>query len=77
MKKKTKAVIIIIMCAIFLVPLPVGYKDGGTVEYNAILYSVRKVHSMQGHPDGYDIGTQVRILFWTVYDDVRYVPEIS
>lgn len=73
MKKRIKAIIIIIMCAIFLIPFPSWYKDGGTVEYNAILYSIRKVHSIQAK--GYDIGTQVRILFWTVYDDVRYVPD--
>lgn len=73
MKKWVKVVIIIVICAILLVPIPVGYKDGGTVEYNAILYTVRKVHSLQ--PRGYDIGTQVRILFWTVYDDVEYVPD--
>lgn len=73
MKKWVKVVIIIVICAILLVPIPVGYKDGGTVEYNAILYTVRKVHSLQ--PRGYDIGTQIRILFWTVYNDVEYVPD--
>ena len=61
MKKRVKVVIIIVICAILLVPIPVRYKDGGTVEYNAILYTVRKVHSL--HLRGYDIGTQVRILF--------------
>lgn len=73
MKKWVKVVIIIVICAILLVPIPVGYKDGGTVEYNAILYTVRKVHSLQSR--GYDIGTQVRILFWTVYNDVEYYPD--
>ena len=73
MKTRVKVIIIIVICAILLVPIPVGYKDGGTVEYNAILYTVRKVHSLA--PFGYDIGTQVRILFWIVYDDVEYVPD--
>lgn len=73
MKTRVKVIIIIVICAILLVPIPVGYKDGGTVEYNAILYTVRKVHSLA--PFGYDIGTQVRILFWRVYDDVEYVPD--
>lgn len=72
MKKRIKAAIIIVICAIFLVPVPLRYKDGGTVEYSAILYSVRKVHSLRD--DGFDVGTQLRILFWTVYDDVVYVP---
>lgn len=72
MKKRIKVIIIIIISAVFLIPFPSWYKDGGTVEYSALLYSIRKVHSI--HSEGYNIGTQVRILFWTVYDDVRYVP---
>lgn len=71
MKTWVKVIIIIVICAILLVPIPAVYKDGGTVEYNAILYTVRKVHSLA--PFGYNIGTQVRIFFWIVYDDVEYV----
>ena len=79
MKTHIKVIIIILICAALLVPIPVGYKDGGTVEYNAILYTVRKEHSIadgSGLPQGggYNIGTQVRILFWTVYNDVEFVP---
>ena len=73
MKKWIKVVIIIVICAVFLVPIPARYKDGGTVEYNAILYTVRKVHSLS--PFGYNIGPQVRILFWRVYDDVEFFPD--
>lgn len=78
MKTRIKVIIIILICVILLVPIPVGYKDGGTVEYNAVLYTVRKVHSLGAGPDykgGYNVGTQVRILFWTVYDDVKYDPD--
>ena len=74
MKTRTKIILIILLCAALLVPIPVGYKDGGTVEYNAILYSVRKEHSFADRGRGYNVGTQVRILFWTVYDDVHYEP---
>ena len=72
MKKWIKVVIIIIICAIFFIPIRTVYKDGGTVVYRAILYSVGKIHSVQ--PQGYSIGTRVRFLFWTVYDDVEFVP---
>lgn len=79
MKTRTKIILIILLCAALLVPIPVGYKDGGTVEYNAVLYTVRKEHSFafDGSRElpGYNVGTQVRILFWTVYDDVKYDPE--
>lgn len=79
MKTHIKVIIIILICAALLVPIPVGYKDGGTVEYNAVLYTVRKVHRISYDYEnpkvgGYAIGTQVRLLFWTVYDDVEFVP---
>ena len=74
-KKKIVIIIIAVLAAIFLfftsilcIPIRRAYKDGGTVAYDAILYSVRKVHSL--YADGYMEGTQIRILFWTVYDDV-------
>lgn len=75
MKKRTLVIIIILICAVLFVPIPVGYKDGGTVEYNAVMYTVRKEHSFADRAPGYNVGTRVRILFWTVYDDVRYDPD--
>lgn len=74
MSKRIKVILIILICAIFLVPVPTRYKDGGTVTYTAISYSVRKQHSLSLSGQGYDVGTQVRLLFWTVYDDVKYDP---
>ncbi len=76
MKKKiTLTVIIILICAVFFIPLPTWYKDGGTVKYTALTYSVTKQHSIS--PDGYMVGTRVKILFWTVYDDVGFEPNAS
>ena len=74
MEKKTKAAIILAVCAALLVPDPYRYPDNDSVSYNAVLYSVTKVRVRALDADGYDIGTEVRILFWTVYDDVRYYP---
>ncbi len=82
MKKKILKVICWILVAlVLLVPIPVHYKDGGTVSYNAILYSVTKVHSITSsrYSDdgelevGYAIGTRVRVLIFPVYDDVKEV----
>lgn len=74
MKKKTKISIIIgivlVVLAVLLVPIPRGLKDGGTVQYNALLYSVHQVHSLN-LVGGYDVGTRVRVLFWTVFDNVH------
>lgn len=81
MKKKLRMIIPVIIALILLVPIPMHAKDGGTVAYNAVLYGVTKRHSMWnegGTPDGtfgYLIGTEVRILWFTVYDDVEFVPQ--
>lgn len=74
---KIKTIIVVVICAVLLIPIPVGYKDGGTVEYNAVLWSVRKERSLfvENRIYGYNIGTIVRVLLWRVYDDVRFVPE--
>ncbi len=76
--KTSKAIRIFIAIAavLLLVPLPIGYKDGGTVKYRAALYCVTKQHSIAFDPleqeDGYDIGTAVEILGFEVYNDVEY-----
>lgn len=74
-KKKRIAVIVIavVIAAMLLVPYPIFYKDGGTVIYDAVLYGVTKQHSI-AEGNGYDIGTIVRILWFEVYNDVRFVP---
>lgn len=74
MKKNTKILIIIVtvlvILSVLLIPIPRYLKDGGTVEYNALLYSVHRVHSL--NPEGgYDVGTRARVLLWTVFDNVH------
>ena len=76
-KKRGLVVLAVILAAVLLVPFPIHYKDGGTVDYEAVLYTVRKEHCLAGAPleeEGYYIGTRVRVLFWVVYDDVGFVP---
>ena len=77
MKRKYKIFIIILVCALLLIPMPAWYKDGGTVKYTAITYSVTKEHSISSQSNGYNVGTRVRVLFWTVYDDVKFEPEVG
>lgn len=78
-KRKALTILAVILAAVLLIPFPIYYKDGGTVDYQAVLYTVRKEHSIADGPlhdeEGYYIGTRVRVLFWTVYDDVRFVPD--
>lgn len=72
MKKK----IIIIVCIILmvmLIPIKLHLKDGGTVEYKSIIYKISKVHRLIDN--GYDIGTEIYIFGFKVYDNVESVYE--
>lgn len=75
-KKKLLTVVAVIAAAVLLIPFPIQYKDGGTVDYKAILYTVRKAHSLavNNGEEGCYIGTQIRLLCWEVYNDVEFVP---
>ncbi len=80
MKKTIVIIITAIVAVILLFPIKSQIKDGGTVEYNAVLYGVTKQHSMISDiasptgENGYNIGTRVRILWFEVYNDVEFVP---
>lgn len=75
MKKRIRIIFIILICVILLIPIRIGYKDGGTVKYAAIAYSITKQHSLSSKGEGFYVGTRVRILLWKVYDDVKYDPD--
>ena len=66
-------IIAILILAVLLIPIPQQKKDGGSVVYNAILYSVEKVHKF--NPDlesEYEFieGTIVKILGIEVFNNV-------
>ena len=70
MKKK----IIIIICAVLvvmLIPIKTQLKDGGTIQYKSILYKINKVHRLI--ENGFDIGTEIEILGFKVFDNVKSV----
>ena len=74
MKKKVIIGICIVLIAILLIPIPMRLKDGGTVEYNAILYSIADVHRL--NPDiesdqPYLEGMIVKILGVEVFNKVK------
>ncbi len=76
MKRRILTALIILLALILLFPMKIAYKDGGSVEYKAILYSVYKEHSLSTEPGYYNIGTVVTILGFEVYNDVQNsVPE--
>lgn len=67
-----------LLTIILLFPIPLHLKDGGTVVYKAVLYSVHKVHSMDLVDSElvYLEGTIVEILGFEVFNNVE-APEPS
>jgi hypothetical protein len=71
MKKKIIRITIIIIALILLFPIPLRYKDGGTVKYQAVLYSITDYHALRG-VDGYDTGIEIKILGIKVYENTTF-----
>ena len=46
MKKKAILIISVLLAIFLLFPIPLRLRDGGTVQYKAILYTVSDVHSL-------------------------------
>ena len=70
MKKK----IMVIVCAVLvvmLIPIKTHLKDGGAIQYKSILYKINKVHRLI--ENGFDIGTEIEILGFKVFDNVESV----
>ncbi|NLI66877.1 MAG: hypothetical protein GX380_09130 [Tissierellia bacterium] len=71
MRKPSIRFIIIIIALILLFPIPIRYKDGGTVKYQALLYSITDYHALRG-VDGYDTGIEIKILGRRVYENTTF-----
>ena len=74
MKKTVAIVVIILVFLVLLVPIPFRLKDGGSVEYKALLYSITDVHRL--NPDmqseqAYLEGTIIEILGMEVFNNVE------
>ena len=74
MKKKLIIGICILLIAVLLIPIPMRLKDGGTVRYTAILYTIEDVHRL--NPDinsdqEYLEGTIIKILGMEVFNSTN------
>jgi len=81
MSDKAKMILIIAAALLLMgcVPFPYGiFGDVGS-GYEAVLWSVSRINKIQTSDGvtGVMEGTRVRVLFFTVYDDVRFVPDES
>lgn len=71
-EKKVIIVMAIVVLLILLVPIPMHLRDGGTVEYKALLYKVSKVHKLTGDLEKmYEDGTIIEILGMEIFNNVK------
>ena len=74
MKKKAIIIGVIILAFLMLVPFPMRLKDGGSVRYKAVLYSVTDLHRLSIQEDGtagYEDGLIIEILGMKVYNSAE------
>lgn len=72
MKKKRILAACVLLAVILLFPIPLRMKDGGTVKYQAILYSISDVHRLApSKPGGYEEGIIIEIFGMQVFNSVR------
>lgn len=72
MKKKAIIILIIIIGLILLIPIPMKLKDGGSIEFKAILYTITKYHRLtveKDREDQYIDGIGIEILGMEVYNN--------
>lgn len=79
MKKKVFAIVVVLALVILLFPIRMNLRDGGSVQYKSLTYSITKVHSLisdeetikEGKVKPYDDGFVVMILGLKVFDNVE------
>lgn len=79
MKKKVIIVSIVVVLLILLFPFRYQLKDGGTVEYKALVYKVSKVKRLisieemeqEGKIKKYDQGIVIEIFGLEIYNNVK------
>ena len=70
--KKLITVICILLVIALLLPVPMRMKDGGTVKYQALLYSVSDVHRLAPTAEsGYEEGIIIEILGVQIFNSVK------
>lgn len=76
MKKKVIISIIVVLLLLALIPIPMRLKDGGSIEYRALLYKVTKYHQIaltKEYESGYLEGWGIEILGMEIFTNVEYV----
>ena len=71
MKKKLIIIFIIIIGLILLIPIPMKLRDGGSIEFKAVLYKITKYHRLASTEEGveYIDGIAIEILGKEIYNN--------
>lgn len=70
MKKKTLIIIIVsVVLLIMLIPVKLQYKDGGTVEYKSLSYSITDYHALTDREGVFLRGKEIKLFGITVYEN--------
>jgi hypothetical protein len=76
MKKSLIICIVLVIVLILLIPIPMKLRDGGSVEYRAILYKITKYHKLtlnsETENSGYIEGIGIKILGIEIYNKTIY-----
>ena len=75
MKKKAIIIVCVLLAIVLLFPIPMRLRDGGTVQYKAILYMVSDVHSLaiieeQEAGKEFNEGIIIEILGFEIFNNV-------
>ena len=75
MKKKVITVIFIIIAIILLFPIPFKLKDGGSIEFRALLYTITKYHKLApiDSDNEYIEGIGIKILGMEIYNNTKEI----
>ena len=74
MKKKNLICVAIVVALVLFIPIPMRLKDGGSVVYQAVLYSVKDVHSLNPDMESgapYKEGVVIKVLGVKIFDNVH------
>ena len=71
MKKKI-IILIVIILIILLIPFKNRLKDGGSIQYKAIIYDITKVHRIsEKSSTGYEDGLIIKVLGFQIYNVIN------
>lgn len=72
MKKKIIKLVIIIGVLVLLIPIPFRLKDGGSIEFRALLYTITKYHRLSANPNEmYINGIGIKILGVEIFNNIK------